>query len=100
MQSAFHNLPTVGGVMQHSGVEYAASERKYSSNDERATVSFDIADAYPKQLDRGLGSRRDPRSRDEKVTVSEDFELDRAVPLSLTVMTPEVPSAARQAASQ
>src|SRR5208337_1554777 len=28
MQSAYHNLPTVGGVMQQNGVEFAATDRK------------------------------------------------------------------------
>ena len=94
MQSAFHNLPTVGGVMQHNGVEYAASERKYSSNDERATVSFDIADAYPKAAGIKSWIRTITLDRkNEKVTVYEDFELERAVPISLSVMTPRVPVA-------
>jgi len=49
MQSAYHNLPTVGGVMQQNGVEYEATDRKYETNDQHATVSFDIAKAYPKE---------------------------------------------------
>ena len=48
MQSAYHNLPTVGGVMQHDGVEYEATDRASTqTNDQRAIVSFDIAAAYP-----------------------------------------------------
>jgi hypothetical protein len=49
MQSAYHNLPTVGAVMQQNGVEYEATDRKYETNDQHATVSFDIAKAYPKE---------------------------------------------------
>jgi hypothetical protein len=94
MQSAFHNLPTVGGVMQHSGVEYSASERKYSSNDERATVSFNIADAYPREAGVKSWIRTVTLDRkSDRITVEEDFELERAVPVSLSVMTPRVPSA-------
>ncbi len=94
MQSAFHNLPTVGGVMQLNGIEYAASDRKYSSSDERATVSFNIADAYPKEA--GIKSWMRTVTLDrklDKVTVDENFELERAVPVSLSVMTPRVPTA-------
>jgi len=94
MQSAYHNLPTVGGVMQKNGVNFKASNRKYEMNEKRATVSFDLATAYPREagiktwvrtvtLDRVAGI----------VTVKEDFELDHAVPVSLTVMTPRVPAA-------
>ena len=94
MQSAFHNLPTVGGVMQHSGVEYAASERKYSNNDERARVSFNIADAYPKTAGIKTWIRTVTLDRkNDTVTVEESFELERAVPVSLSVMTPRVPVA-------
>jgi len=95
MQSAYHNLPTIGGVMQHNGIMFQASARKYSTDGNRATVSFDLAGAYPKEagikawlrtvtLDRKAG----------KVTVEDDFELDQAKPVMLTVMTPRIPSVA------
>lgn len=29
MQSAYHNLPTIGGIMQHDGAPYRASDLKY-----------------------------------------------------------------------
>ena len=34
MQSAYHNLPTVGGVMQQDGVDFQATDRKYDTNDQ------------------------------------------------------------------
>lgn len=91
MQSAYHNLPTIGGVMQHNGVQYRATGRSYSSNDDRATYSFNIAEAYPKEagvtswvrtvtLDRRLN----------KVIVEENFQLEKSVPVALSVMTPRV----------
>ncbi len=49
MQSAYHNLPTIGGVMQHSSASFQATDRKFSSDNDRATYSFNIADAYPKE---------------------------------------------------
>lgn len=94
MQSAYHNLPTIGGVMQHNGIEYEAKDRSYSTTDDRATVSFSIADAYPKEA----GIKSWVRTvtldrRQDKVTIEDNFELDRAVPVSFTVMTPRVPVA-------
>jgi hypothetical protein len=47
MQLAYHNLPTIGGVMQQDGVGFKATDRKYASDEKRATYSFDIASAYP-----------------------------------------------------
>ena len=49
MQSAYHNLPTIGGVMQHDGAAYRASEIAYENHDNQAAISFNLATAYPKQ---------------------------------------------------
>jgi hypothetical protein len=96
MQSAYHNLPTIGGVLQRNGQQFKATDRKYSSDDRRATYTFDIAKAYPQEagvrwwvrtvtLDRML----------DRVTIEEDFELARAVPVSLSIMTPRDVDAAK-----
>jgi hypothetical protein len=97
MQSAYHNLPTVGGVMQHNGVEFQATDRKCSTDDERATVSFNIATAYPKEA--GIKSWIRTVTLDRvrnRVVVEEDFELANSVPITLSVMTPRIPTAGGQ----
>jgi hypothetical protein len=91
MQSAYHNLPTVGGVMQHDGVKFKATDRKYSSDDKRATYSFNIAEAYPPEAGVKSWVRTVTLDRvSDRITVEEDFELERAAPVSLTVMTPRI----------
>ncbi len=47
MQSAYHNLPTIDGVMQKEGREFAAADVSYHSNDQEALFSLNIAPAYP-----------------------------------------------------
>jgi hypothetical protein len=47
MQSAYHNLPTINGIMQAAGRQYAAREVKYQADDARAVLGMDIAGAYP-----------------------------------------------------
>jgi Heparinase II/III-like protein len=89
MQSAYHNLPTIGGVMQHDGAEFKATGHVYSTNDRRATYSFNIAGAYPKEA--GVQSWVRTITLDRKlnrVVVEEDFRLDKAVEVSLSIMTP------------
>jgi hypothetical protein len=94
MQSAFHNLPTVGGAMQRDGLEFRATQVQYESSAERAMLRCNLATAYPKEagirtwmrtvtLDRVRGA----------VTVAENFELERPLPVSLSIMTPRLPSA-------
>jgi len=48
MQSQYHNLPTVNGVMQQDGREFRASDVTYSADGRMVSFSLDIAGAYPK----------------------------------------------------
>lgn len=48
MQSQYHNVPTINGIMQRPGREYGASNVLYSRTDEAVTFSLDIQNAYPK----------------------------------------------------
>ncbi len=43
MQSAWHNLPTINGIMQKDGKDYAAGNVQH----EKDRISMDIAGAYP-----------------------------------------------------
>jgi hypothetical protein len=97
MQSAYHNLPTIGGVMQHEGDAYRAGDPKYSSSDAEASFRADLAPAYPKEagaqrwtrtlkLDRGRGA----------VRISEDFVLERPVEVMLSLMTAVEPVVGRE----
>jgi len=89
MQSAYHNLPTIGGVMQHNGVNFKATDRKHTSDDKRAVYSFNIAEAYPAEAGVKSWVRTVTLDRvQDRIIVEENFELERAVPVSLTVMTP------------
>ena len=47
MQSQYHNLPTVNGVMQRNGCEFAARDVQYAADDAGVTFSLDLAGAYP-----------------------------------------------------
>jgi hypothetical protein len=91
MQSAYHNLPTVGGIMQHYGSQFKAANLKHESNDQRAVFSFNIASTYPPEA--GVKSWVRTVTLDrvrDKITVEENFELDGAVPISLSLMTPRL----------
>jgi hypothetical protein len=78
MQSAYHNCPTVNGVMQSPGREFSAKDLKFSSSGNTATLSMDIAQAYPKEA----GIKKWKRSwnfvGDKSVEVTDDFSLSEA----------------------
>ncbi|MEA1996898.1 MAG: heparinase II/III family protein, partial [Gemmatimonadota bacterium] len=97
MQSAYHNLPTVGGVMQKDGREFAARDVEYKKGKSFARLRMDIAGAYPPEA--GLGSWvrtvRLNRGEEENISVVDSYELKKARgELTLSLITPcEVTSA-------
>ena len=93
MQSAYHNLPTINGIMQHQGKKYCATDVRYESDDAQARLSMNLAAAYPPEagVDRWL--RELTLLRDKHlITVQESFRLKRSGPVMLTFMTPRPPS--------
>jgi len=92
MQSAYHNLPTIGGVMQHEGVTYRASELKYDNSDAAVSFSANLATAYPKEAgaQRWIRTLTLDRAKDV-VTLSEDFVLEKPVGVMLSLMTAVAP---------
>lgn len=49
MQSAYHNLPTINGVMQKNGEAYKATSIDYFLSKDVSDIKMDIASAYPKE---------------------------------------------------
>ncbi len=90
MQSAYHNLPTIGGVMQRDGQQYAAREVRHQADAQGAELSMDIAKAYPAEagLDSWRRTLRLDRAKNE-VAVTDTCALNQDAQLiTLTLMTP------------
>lgn len=75
MQSAYHNLPTVNGVMQEAGRRYAAKNVQYESNEGYARLRMDIAPAYPEQAGVNVWFRTVGLNRGKDIQVIDSFEL-------------------------
>ncbi|MCL2300151.1 MAG: heparinase II/III-family protein, partial [Firmicutes bacterium] len=93
MQSAWHNLPLVNGVMQREGQSFAARDAAYAPDGEDVRFSLDIAGAYPEEA--GIVSwRRDftfARAAN-CVTLRESFQLARpSGDIRLHLLTPRKP---------
>jgi hypothetical protein len=90
MQSAYHNCPTVGGVMQAAGRDFAARDVQYRSDDAGAEFSLDLAGAYPKEA--GLKSWRRTLRFDRaanSIEIIDRYAAAKAPALvTLTLMTP------------
>ncbi len=75
MQSAYHNLPTINGVMQEAGAKFHASRPEYSFTEKEAVVSLDIAGAYPESAGISSYVRTVRLEREKRVTVSDMAEF-------------------------
>ncbi|HDT13029.1 MAG TPA: hypothetical protein ENO03_01605 [Candidatus Aminicenantes bacterium] len=99
MQSAFHNLPTVNGVMQKNGREFRARDVRYRADAGRASLELDIAGAYPPEAGIKSWERRIALDRGRRVVVEDRYALDAAGrPVELSFMSwhrPETAAAGR-----
>ena len=90
MQSAYHNLPTINGVMQKDGRQYAARNVQYQNWPDSVRFALDIAAAYPSEA--GIQSWLRTIKMDRKVgtvQVKEDYSLNSAAKeITLTLITP------------
>jgi hypothetical protein len=94
VQSAYHNLPTIGGVMQSAAKpQYRASDVQYFADDARASVTMNLGTAYPDEagIIHWMRTLTLDRAAD-RIRVNEDFQLQKKVPVQLSFMTPRVPT--------
>lgn len=90
MQSAYHNLPTFGGVMQCEGAQYAARDVTSAFSDSQARIAMDVAGAYP--LEAGLRSYRRSvvLNRGQGVEICDSYDGDLPATLSLMMVAEPV----------
>ncbi|MEO6875158.1 MAG: heparinase II/III family protein [Opitutaceae bacterium] len=75
MQSQWHNLPTVNGMMQENGLEFAARDARHAAAAAEATLQLELAGAWPKAAGITTWTRTIRLERGVAVTVSDDYEL-------------------------
>ena len=93
MQSAYHNLPTVGGVMQSAGRGFEATRVSYGSGEDGAEMTLNLAKAYPKEagIQEWMRTLRLDRRRNE-VVVRDQYSLTKAPSeITLTLMSVREP---------
>lgn len=88
MQSAYHNLPTIGGVMQHEGGQFRAKVLDYKRGDAATSIAVDLAGAYPAEA--GIRTWKRSMTLDraaDRIVLHEAFRLAKAVPVEMSFMT-------------
>ena len=84
MQSAYHNLPTIDGVQQQPGEQFAAHIVNYTATTDMTQLILDIARAYPQEAGLKYWLRTIRLNRGQSVTLEDNYELDHT-PQSLTL---------------
>lgn len=90
MQSAYHTLlPTVDGVMQDPGFEFAARDVGYKATNGSAQMTLNLAEAYPIESKIDFWERTISLQRGQQVTIQDEFSLSKAVgEVSMSLVTP------------
>jgi len=89
MQSGYHSLPTINGVMQSPGIEFAAKDASSESDAEKAHISLDIADAYPAEANLKTWRRNLTLVRGQEIRVEDQYALAKvADALRMSLLTP------------
>ena len=96
MQSAYHNCPTIGGVMQSAGRQFQATEVSYHGDDSAAEIAMNIERAYPPEAKLKSWRRNVRLDRTKKeIEIRDRYALQQAVgDITLTLMTPCKPRVA------
>jgi heparinase II/III-like protein len=93
MQSGWHNLPSINGLDQGAGREFAARDVAFTPGRDRVSFSLDIAPAWPAEA-KIASWRRDVTldRRKGEVVLAERFALREArEPVRLHFLTPLAP---------
>jgi hypothetical protein len=89
MQSAWHNLPTIGALMQSPGGQFAARGVRYEADDDHAQLQLDIVGAYPREAGLKSWVRTIRLNRSRHVAITEEYVLDKpAGRIMLSLVTP------------
>ncbi|MCZ4225259.1 heparinase II/III domain-containing protein [Pedobacter rhodius] len=90
VQSQWHNCPTINGVQQQDGKKFAAKDFKFNNTDKLASVSMDIAHAYPEAASVEKWERTITLNRPKNEITLADNSILKAykAPTELNFLTP------------
>jgi hypothetical protein len=88
MQSAFHNLPTLNGIMQKNGRDYRAKGVSYEAGEKSAKFSLDISSAYPEEAKVRSWIRTIALNRGKDVIIHDKYKMEEVTQkLQMTLMS-------------
>lgn len=95
MQSAYHNLPSINGMMQSDGESYGATDVLWQMGNEECSIEMDFSGAYPKEAGLAYYRRRASLLKGKEIIIKDSFQFhEQSDPSSvvLSLMTYEKPT--------
>ncbi len=87
-QSAYHNLPTINGVMQKNGEAFKAENVEYTVNEKQAMLSMEISGAYPQEANLDSWKRSVTLDRKKGINLLDTYTLKNSSNnIQLSLMT-------------
>ena len=89
MQSAYHNLPTINGVMQEAGAAFKSRDAIFKTYKDKTRFQLNLSRAYPESAKVNYWLRTLTLNRNENIELVEEYVLDEVTtPFYLSFMTP------------
>jgi len=89
MQSAYHSLPTIDGMMQSPGKDFTARDVHFETNDKITRFQLDIAKAYPAEAKLKSWVRCLTLHHKQSLQLVDTYEfMEPPTNLTLSLMTP------------
>jgi hypothetical protein len=77
MQSQYHTLPTVNGVMQQNGRAFRASDVQYTGSKTKVSFSLELKDAFPDTAGISSWHRTLTFNKGKSLDVTENYSLNK-----------------------
>ena len=75
MQSGYHNLPVINGVMQKAGGDFKAKDSAFKSTSSQVEFSTDISSAYPEEARVSKWIRKYSLKRGKSFSINDNYSL-------------------------
>ena len=97
MQSQYHNLPTINGMIQEAGTKYAARDVTYTSDESIVRFSMNISHCYPNMAAVDSWQRIYEFKRNKELTITDNYRLKEIKGITswnfITCLKPQITSA-------
>ena len=91
MQSDYHNLPTINGIMEQDGASFKATDVHTSFSYKESLITMELSTAYPKSCEVESYKRQVILEKEKEIRITDCFTSSNPCQVVLNLMTYEKP---------